>query len=177
MPDLNENTTQLTWRPGTAGVQQCQTKPRDERKVWGWVAVACDPNEFQVALDGNTGPDFGPVDAPCVLATELPVVVLVTRLSPGRQGPPATSATAGISWGHGCPPDRSRGRVLTLVALAPAALAPWESVADLVNPAATADWLDAVGAVLSTFAARGYRPQGAVAIRLSMNTDVRLRGF
>jgi hypothetical protein len=158
------------WAAGRGGRQQVQTHPRDLVKAWGWVAVHASPGVFQVYLDGNTGPDFGPVDAPCTIATELPTLVIIDRIVVD-----GTAQQAAVSWGLGCPPYQGRGRVLTMTALVPVALAPWESEADLTNPAATADWLTAGGVVIDTFAGRGYRPVAAANIRTSINTTLRLR--
>lgn len=168
-----QRVTHLQWRAGEGGEQPALTFPRDQAQRWGWVRVLAEPGICTVRLRTASGPELGPIDAPCLVPVELPLAVLVTRALIA-----ASPVLAVVTWGEGAPPAvlPSPHRLPLVAGGVALPLGPWETSVDVVNLAAVADWLDAAGVVLGTVAGDGNpRPPLAVSIRPDLPTYLRIQ--
>ncbi len=123
----------------------------------------------------DQGSQFFPVDLPLDLDIDLPVILQIFRDPEPGQRPrtmPAFDVTASC-WKHPLTKRRyGATRTEQAVQGGTVAIPPMTQAATLSNMAATGQWIDASGAVLSTFIGPDNpRPRTAVAVTLLQNSS------
>jgi hypothetical protein len=128
---------------------------------------------YAIIICPDQGTQFSPVDLPLDLDVDLPVLIQIFRDQEPGHAPrplPPYDVTA-TCWKHPLTKRRyGATRTEQVVEGATIPIPPMTQAVTLSNMAATGQWIDAAGAVLSTFIGPDNpRPRTAVAVNLLQN--------